>query len=212
MFFFHWQCVKIGATLQLDFLQKCSSRSTCEEAPCLRSLTGNTILSGELAWVAQKISFSGSKQCWLWGLCWVNNSTSNKQYLRVCFLRSHTPELEYTQRMLKSMGLKVTKHCKPVFWECSLTGSLAEKRGLAIWSPQPERGSSLCSSQPVWSSCQDHLPQGHWNWTRPGLHKCRWEFRVCVYFRKNASCLANYSQFPWCPCQDVIIGLSKASL
>ena len=97
-----------NATLQLDLLQKCSSRSTCEEAPCLRSLTGNTILSGELAWVAQKISFSGSKQCWLWGLCWVNNSTSNKQYLRVWFLRSHTPELEYTQRMLKSMGLKVT--------------------------------------------------------------------------------------------------------
>ena len=62
MFFFHWQWVKIGATLQLDFLQKCSSRSTCEEAPCLRSLTGNTILSGELAWFAQKISFSGSKQ------------------------------------------------------------------------------------------------------------------------------------------------------
>ena len=83
LFFFHWQCVKIGATLQLDFLQKCSSRSTCEEAPCLRFLTGNTTLSGELAWFAQKISFSGSKQCWLWGLCWVNNSTSNKQHLHV---------------------------------------------------------------------------------------------------------------------------------
>ena len=62
LFFCHWQCVKSGVTLQLDFLQKCSSRSTCEEAPCLRSLTGNTILSGELAWFAQKISFSGSKQ------------------------------------------------------------------------------------------------------------------------------------------------------
>ena len=39
---------------------------------------------------------------------YVESTTSYKQYLHVWFLRSHTPELEYTQRMLKSMGLKVT--------------------------------------------------------------------------------------------------------
>ena len=89
--------------------------------------------------------------------------------------RSHTPELEYTQRMLKSMGLKVSFQLESLSLTFFFPGPLAEERGVALRPAEPQCGCCFRSSQPCWYSRQDHLPQGHRDRPRLGLHQRRWE-------------------------------------
>ena len=89
--------------------------------------------------------------------------------------RSHTPELEYTNRMLNSMGLKVyiCQFASLLLFKTSyFSGSLGKKRGVAVRPQEPKRCRCFCWSfrrQP-WPRCScEGSPQGHRHRHCPGL-------------------------------------------
>ena len=88
--------------------------------------------------------------------------------------RSHTPELEYTQRMLKSMGLKVSlpQPPLPLLKISYFSGSLAEERGMAVWPQEPQRGRCFWIHH-TWRFPQERLPQRNRHRPCLGLHQCR---------------------------------------